>query len=36
MMARTTNWPMVRLEEVCEHITVGHVGPMVDESLLSG
>lgn len=30
-MAKTTNWPKVRLEEVCEHITVGHVGPMVNE-----
>jgi type I restriction enzyme, S subunit len=25
------NWPTTQLEEVCEHITVGHVGPMVDQ-----
>jgi type I restriction enzyme S subunit len=35
-MARTTNWLTVRLEEVCEYITVGHVGPMVEEYRESG
>ena len=28
---RRASWPTFRLEEVCEHITVGHVGPMVNE-----
>ena len=35
-MARANNWPTVRLEEVCEYITVGHVGPMADQYLESG
>ena len=30
------SWPTVRLEDVCEHITVGHVGPMVHEYADSG
>ena len=33
---RHASWPTVQLEEVCEHITVGHVGPMVNEYIESG
>ena len=28
---RAASWPQVSLEEVCEYVTVGNVGPMVDE-----
>lgn len=35
-MIRSASWPTVRLEDVCEHITVGHVGPMVNEYVESG
>ena len=36
MATTKAKWPSVRLEEVCEHITVGHVGPMVDEYAEAG
>ena len=35
-MMKRAFWPTVKLEEVCEHVTVGHVGPMVEEYLESG
>ena len=35
-MALRALWPLVRLEEVCEYITVGHVGPMINEYAATG
>lgn len=30
------SWPKVQLQEVCEHITVGHVGPMAHQYTATG
>jgi type I restriction enzyme S subunit len=36
MKTQKEAWRTVRLEDVCEHITVGHVGPMADQYVQSG
>lgn len=36
LMKTPREWREVRLEDVCEHITVGHVGSMADEYVAEG
>jgi type I restriction enzyme S subunit len=36
MRARLEGWRVVKLKDVCERITVGHVGPMVNEYIDRG